>query len=214
MKSITLFKPIKSKQQAEAVCGPLSWPSKMPCPSYNLPATACKVGAKLAKVPGSVCHDCYALKGRYRFPNVKASMDRHLASIYHPQWVDALCYLILDARTSYFRWHDSGDLQNAAHLENICEIARRLPQVAFWLPTREKALVGAARHSIPRNLVVRLSQSMVDGPRPSGARNTSTVHRHRDPVGQACPAHTQGNQCGECRACWDPAVENVSYPFH
>ena len=53
------------------ITGGLSKPSKMPGYAYNLPATECKIGSKLVKVPGSVCHGCYALKGRYRFPNVK-----------------------------------------------------------------------------------------------------------------------------------------------
>ena len=33
------------------ITGGLSKPSKMPGYAYNLPATECKVGAKLAKVP-------------------------------------------------------------------------------------------------------------------------------------------------------------------
>ena len=58
--------------------GGLSSPSKMPCYSYSLPAKACKVGSKLAKLPGTTCHGCYALKGFYMMPNVKAAMDRRL----------------------------------------------------------------------------------------------------------------------------------------
>jgi hypothetical protein len=41
--------------------------SKMPCATYSLPAQECKVGQALAKIPGSVCHGCYADKhGNYR----------------------------------------------------------------------------------------------------------------------------------------------------
>jgi DNA topoisomerase-2 len=36
----------------------------MPGFSYNLPATKCITGAKLVKIPGSVCSGCYALKGK------------------------------------------------------------------------------------------------------------------------------------------------------
>jgi hypothetical protein len=60
------------KKQAREITGGLSKPSKMPGPAHNLPAQACKTGAKLVKVPGSVCAGCYALKGRYRFKNVQA----------------------------------------------------------------------------------------------------------------------------------------------
>ena len=50
------------KKEAKEITGGLSKPSKMPGPSYNLPAAACITGAKLAKVPGTVCYGCYALK--------------------------------------------------------------------------------------------------------------------------------------------------------
>ena len=52
------------KKEAREITGGLSKPSKMPGPAHNLPAQACKTGAKLVKVPGSVCAGCYALKGR------------------------------------------------------------------------------------------------------------------------------------------------------
>ena len=52
------------KKEAQKIVGGLSKPSKMPGPAYNLPARACITGAKLVKVPGSVCAGCYALKGR------------------------------------------------------------------------------------------------------------------------------------------------------
>ena len=41
------------KKEAKEITGGLSKPSKMPGPSYNLPAAACITGAKLAKIPGS-----------------------------------------------------------------------------------------------------------------------------------------------------------------
>jgi len=69
------------KKEATQITGGLSAPNKMPGPSINLPAVACITGAKLAKVRGSTCSGCYALKGRYRFPNVKEAMNRRLASL-------------------------------------------------------------------------------------------------------------------------------------
>ena len=52
------------KKEARQITGGLSKPSKMPGPAYNLPAVACKTGAKLVKIKGSVCAGCYDLKGR------------------------------------------------------------------------------------------------------------------------------------------------------
>ena len=56
----------------------LSHPSKMPCPAISLDARACKTGSKLAEIEGTVCHDCYALKGFYRMPNTRNAMQRRM----------------------------------------------------------------------------------------------------------------------------------------
>ncbi len=209
---------IATKKQAEAICGTLSKPSKMPCHGFSTPADACQVGSQLRKIPGSVCAGCYALKGRYRFPNVQRAMEFRLGNLYHPQWVEAISFLIRSTGQAFFRWHDSGDLQSLAHLINIVRVAEELPHVQFWLPTREKKMVADYERSIgalPRNLVVRISAAMVGGEAPAG-RHASTVHlQGAEPQGQwICPAHLQGNQCGECRACWDADVPTVSYLEH
>ena len=78
------------KKDLEKIVGGLSKPSKMPGPAYNLPAYKCITGQKLAKIPGSVCFGCYALKGRYRFRPVKSAMERRLEALQHPGWVDAM----------------------------------------------------------------------------------------------------------------------------
>ena len=69
------------KKEANIIVGGLSAPGKMPCPSINLPATACNVGAKLAKVPGTTCHGCYAMKGRYRFKTTKKEKKKFVDKV-------------------------------------------------------------------------------------------------------------------------------------
>ena len=78
------------KKLAKEITGGLSAPSKMPGPSFNLPAAACITGAKLVDVKGSTCSGCYALKGRYRFGNVQAALKRRLAKLQEPRWVDSM----------------------------------------------------------------------------------------------------------------------------
>ena len=82
------------KKEASKITGGLSKPGKMPEGSYNLPASACKTGAKLRLVPGTPCYKCYAFKGRYNFPNVKDALTRRLESLQNPQWVEAMAVLI------------------------------------------------------------------------------------------------------------------------
>ena len=83
------------KKEANKITGGLSAPGKMPEGSYNLSASMCQTGQKLAKVPDTPCYKCYADdRGRYRFPNVKAALARRLASLSHPRWVEAMTVLV------------------------------------------------------------------------------------------------------------------------
>ena len=210
-----------NKKEANQITGGLSKPSKMPGFSYNLPATRCKTGAKLAKVPGSVCHGCYALKGRYRFRNVKEAMERRYQAAVGPiakgkviqstQWIFAMVYLIQSSKKDVFRWHDSGDIQSKEHLKRIFQVCELTPEVRHWLPTREAGILSTIdAQSVPDNLIIRLSATKVDGPAPKSWPWTSTVTTAK----ASCPAPQQDNQCKDCRACWDKEVQNVSYGKH
>lgn len=217
MQSITIMPHVKSKAAAIKIAGSLGKPSKMPGLSYGISAKLCKVGAALAKVEGSTCSGCYALKANYAYPSVQKAHEKRAASLDHPLWTEAMIYLIRHSGESFFRWHDSGDLQSLQHLMNIVRIAESLPNVSFWLPTREKGLVVQymrAFGEFPQNLVVRVSAAMIDGEAPAGFANTSTVHENAAPKGFACPAQSQGNKCLDCRACWNRDVQNVSYGKH
>ena len=200
---------------ARAYVGGLSDPSKMPCKSYNLPAKNCRVGSQLSKLSGSVCSDCYALKGRYLFPIVQRALERRLATIRKKNWATNMARSINTA--PFFRWHDSGDIQSLRHLHNIADVAKRTPDTLHWLPTREVGIVRdfLRNQSAPSNLIIRVSGAMMDGPRPKHFAHTSTVHDRTIPTdSHVCPAATQANQCGDCRACWSQDVGNISYPHH
>jgi len=196
------------KKEAKEITGGLSKPSKMPGPSYNLPAIACITGAKLAKVPGTVCYGCYALKGRYRFSNVRQALARRLESLPHPRWVEAMTALI--SGEEVFRWHDSGDLQSVEHLKRIFEVCKATPETSHWLPTREAKFLPLSTDSIPKNLIIRMSSHMIDQKPVKFWPWTSTVSTGSF----TCPASKQGNECKSCRNCWSREVANVSYPKH
>ena len=215
---VSSLKAFKHDTAAWDRVGGLSLTSKMPGPSYSLPASKCITGSKLHAKEGSVCEKCYALKGRYNFPNVQNAMARRLAAIDTPTWVEDMASLInsaADAGYDHFRWHDSGDLQSNGHLCRIIYIAIKTPRVKHWLPTREVSIVASLKIPVPKNLVIRESCHFVDEWYPSkNGMPTSTVHDKKKPRGHACPANTQGGQCGSCRACWNPVIKNVSYPKH
>ena len=197
------------KREAKKITGGLSKPSKMPGPAYNLPAWACKTGAKLRKVPGSPCYGCYAFKGRYNFSNVQQALQRRLEALESPLWVEAMVTLIKGQE--FFRWHDSGDIQSEQHLKNIFEVCKLTPETKHWLPTQEREYLKDPE-AVPANLIIRLSGSKIDGPSPKAWPWTSSVVT--SPEARTCPAPEQGNECGSCRACWDKSTPNVAYGKH
>jgi len=200
-------------KEAKEITGGLSSPSKMPGYAYNLPAWRCITGVKLQAVVGSVCAGCYAMKGRYRFRNVKEALERRQQSLVHPEWVEAMTTLVThySRKVPFFRWHDSGDLQGVDHLNNIFEVCNRTPAVQHWMPTREvKILKGIQPEVVPKNLIIRVSSHMIDQGPVNSWPHTSTVVQ----AGKSCPAAEQGNACGDCRQCWDKGVSNVAYPKH
>jgi hypothetical protein len=99
----------------------------MPGWSIGIPAKECKTGSKLRAVKGSVCEDCYALKGCYVFKVVQDAQYRRLAAIYTAPWVQAMAHLINSKKPDVFRWHDSGDVQDLEHLNKIYEVCRLTP---------------------------------------------------------------------------------------
>ena len=214
-----LFNSIK---EAELAVGRLSSPSKMPSYAWSISARRCNTGSKLAKVKGSVCYNCYALKGRYMFNNTQGALERRYDAwnSNRNRWTDAMIYIMHNKRhivdNQVFRWFDSGDIQGSDMLDDINTVAWASPLIRFWLPTKEYKLVKNYDKEIAPNLVIRVSAPTVDKEF-SGYTHISTVY-NKDNIdtaeGHICPSSNQGNQCGSCRACWSDKVSEVSYIAH
>ena len=209
-------------KDAETTVGGLSAPSKMPSYAWSISAKRCNTGSKLAKVKGSVCEGCYALKGRYMFSNTQDALERRYNAwdSDRAKWVDAMIYLMHNkqhiSNTGHFRFFDSGDIQGSDMLDDINLVAWASPHIRFWLPTKEYKLIKNYDKEIAPNLVIRVSAPTVDKEF-SGYTHISTVY-NKDNIdtakGVVCPASNQGNQCGSCRACWNDKVSEVSYIAH
>jgi len=190
----------------------------MPGMSYGLPVSHCITGIKLSKIAGSVCSECYAQKGLYKIyeKQVVKAQDRRLYSLSNPLWVEAMIVLLRDQE--WFRWHDSGDLQNLSHLEKIVEVCTKTPDTNYWLPTREYGIIKQYMRKnkiIPENLVVRLSENFID--KFSADKIAKKMGCQTSGVSQTkytCPASLQGNSCGDCRKCWNKDVFSVVYKKH
>ena len=219
MNTITLF---RTKKEAIEYAGNCTKTSKMPCDSYSLPTENCITGSKLAKIKNTPCFNCYANKGNYhRFKsNILPMQKKRLHSIKSKHWVNAMIKLINNQ--PYFRWHDSGDIQSIEHFHKICLIAEAMPKTLFWIPTREYSIIKdyARNHTIPKNLIVRLSAMFIDErvkiPKSlSNIPNITTANVHsKKSLGFECKAFKQNNECRACRACWNTDIKEISYKQH
>jgi hypothetical protein len=216
----------KSCENAHESIGRCSTPSKMPCLSWGVPVhptpgiagSGCNVGLKLmATGPATVCSICRVDgRGFYAWPGpLKAQTRRLLALENSATFVEDFAHVL---QTMYerrgqdvFRWLDTGDLTPKL-LAHILAIAARVPQVRFWVPSKEYSLVKPYRKpgALPGNVTIRVSAPLIDQRPWSIGLPTSTVHYRKPAIGFECPAPKQGNKCLECRACWDHPG-NISY---
>jgi hypothetical protein len=205
---------------SRALVGGYSNTSKMPCRAWSIPASTCHTGSRLAAIAGTVCEECYALKNFYAMPNVQTALHKRLETAADlEQWAANHIKLIPLVETSgYFRWFDSGDLQSIAMLDAIATIARALPSIKFWLPTKEHAFVAAwlkQGNTVPSNLTIRLSAYKLGAKAPAIAAklgvHASTVNAT---TGQQCNAPKQDNACLDCRACWSKSIPSINYTKH
>ena len=195
---------------------------KMPFYNYDLSAYDCIKGTALRKIKNSVCASCYATKGNFHYPSVKASHQYHLKSLDNGfQWVLGMAYQIIKTQTKYFRFHASGDLQSVDHAIQIINLAKLTPSCKYWIPTRETKILKDLKEqniSIPKNCVFRVSAPLIDGFLNSKVfKNTSAVISNKDKArnkDKNCPSLSQGGQCLDCRNCWDNRIKNINYLIH
>ena len=133
-------------KQARAFIG-LSKNNKMPAYTLAIPAReSCPRGGKLAKIEGTVCHKCYAVKGHDGMqPAITAKQRRwdviQLAlesTIIYDLWFSA--FTLCMTKESFFRWHSAGDLFSAAYVELVKECIEHTQWVNHWIPTKEPIL--------------------------------------------------------------------------
>jgi len=211
------------RKEAWRIVGGLSAPTKMPGACWGLPASTCKRGSRLRQIEGSICSQCYARGVAYRRGHVVRAQERRYQRMNHPRWTDAMVRLL--RKQTWFRWYDTGDVQNVDQLIKIASVCRRTPRCKHWLSTRE---IGMVREflkdkDIPSNLNIRLSVDFIDTPPGPETRipgcTTSTVSTAPGLDGYDCPVTNAENgpkTCNEAkfRECWSKSVQNVSYGLH
>lgn len=234
-------------------CGSFSLPAGPPKMGGTCPAAGLKPEATHAS--DWICYGCYATTGNYVFTSVQTvqalrkewvrrtmaegsfvdliswALAQYLASPRHaaiPLPGNRVARVALDPR--YFRIHDSGDFSwlGPAYALAWAEIARRMPKVRFWAPTRDWVFdrMLPSLRAAPSNLSIRPSALYVDEKPPAveglGAGTTVAFGATRGVWD--CPAYaadehsceTGINPAGKkgCRVCWIHPEREVNYRPH
>ena len=108
----------------------------MPAKSWSLPAvTTCPASIDPAtKELVEVCKTCFADKGFYNMPTVKAPRFHNMEDWKRDDWADEMITALKNQK--FFRWFDSGDMYAVALANKIFEVIKRTPECRHWLPTK------------------------------------------------------------------------------
>lgn len=218
------------KEAMRIVGGSLTYNTKMPCPTFNLPPVITCPTARAADMQyheEAVCHHCYARGGQFLFPAAQTSMYRHYTQlmgairggrIAQTEWVVAMATLIHGV--PYFRWHSSGDTINPTHAGMIVAVAELTPETEHWCPTKQPyswyAQIG---RGLPDNLIVRFTNQCIGDYQQRYKHSAAVAPPDQLPQPKKgmhicnAPQHEQHN-CATCRACWDKKIPMIIYPQH
>ena len=198
-------------ERAIQITGGLSHTKKMPCPSWGISAKLCRSGQALRAVPNTTCSRCYGMKGHYPCPAVRTAHDNRLKGLEHPQWVDAMIYLIHMECDRHFRWFDCGDIQSDKHMSQIVAVCKNTPTIIHWLPTQERKMVRRWKDAIPINLTIRVSSIFIDVPSRSKDFPISFTASTLKHFPKEYHCRVTDGKCGQCRKCWDRNERIVGY---
>lgn len=192
----------------------LSQTSKMPAKSWSIPA-----GGKYC--PGSkgaeVCEGCYAQKGFYHMPTVKAPREHNAEDWKRDGWVTDMIKEVKGM--PYFRWFDSGDMYHPKLIDKIHAVIIKTGETKHWIPTKmwdvpgTKAIINNLHRY--KNTVVRKSakniNQVINTSHNSAVFTKDVFYSDQYPDVHRCKAPDQDHKCKDCRACWDKSIQTIGY---
>ena len=204
----------------------LSKTSKMPCRSISLPIEeTCKGRYELnSKILKEICEKCYAGKGAYNWPNSINLKNHNLLETRKHNFVPDMIKLL--SKMDYFRWFDSGDIENEIMLEKLYQICLDTPNTKHWIPTKSRDLfdqyLWEMLESLP-NVKVRFSSPSKNGKYDNIHGSTAISDKSQlDGNLFLCKAKSIGfkkngkpnpKKCHNCRACWHNP-RPIAYEVH
>jgi len=204
----------------------LSSTSKMPCKSLSLPIEeTCSGRYELnSKILKEICDKCYAANGAYNWPPSVNLKKHNLLETHKHDFVNDMIKLL--SKMDYFRWFDSGDVENETMLEKIYQICLDTPNTKHWIPTKSRGLfdqyLWEMLESLP-NVKVRYSSPSKHGLHDDNHGSVAISDRKElTPDMFLCKAKSIGfkkngkpqpKKCHNCRACWHNK-KVIAYDFH
>ena len=152
---------------------------------------------------------CYGLKGRFIFGSVKRANEARYELYKNSPLIyfNRLSSEIAKKRSlTHLRINGVGDTPNRAWATSFSDMARKFPQIQFWVSTRKTfwELI-----ELPANVTVRYSDGVIGDLR-------SEVVLRADQA--SCPATRKDSgihNCSQCGfKCYDKDIPNVSFLKH
>lgn len=127
--------------------------------NFTLPAYKTESGMLTCPNAGACVKYCYASKGAYSWPHVRAKHEANFRATQNlTNFLEVVDSEINNKRSiSAVRIHDSGDFYSLDYLRTWCLIAKINPDVDFYAYTKQVKLIKRNMHLIPRNMHIVFS---------------------------------------------------------
>ena len=129
---------------------------------FNLPAVSTCAPTKWCLEGKDGEPSCYALNGRFKWPNVKDAYEWRYEESLKSDFAGRVIDEINKVTPQFFRWHVSGDFYNEEYIGKVEEIVIATPNVLHRTTTRRRDFAKAVLqlNSQP-NMIIRESLDTV-----------------------------------------------------
>lgn len=175
-----------------------------------------------ASKDAEVCKGCYAKKGSYHYPTVKAVRSHNRADYHRADWVSDMTSEI-NKRFTYFRWFDSGDVESVELANKIYEVIKNTPNTKHWLPTRTDKIpkINSVLLKISElpNVALRRSADNYGFKKERNGVNTYVIRKEDISYASSCgificpvTVNKDRKSCDDCTMCY--TSQAVAYLLH
>ncbi len=171
---------------------------------------------KMSSIPGSICSRCYS---RRMLMTLRKSCNRSWSEngfilsqgVMPKKHLPDLSGLHCNGA---FRFSSHGEIINETHLINLCNIARKNPDITFGLWTKRISMVQKHLDEIPENVVLIASTRLVNVALPNvpdGFHKVFSAYNKPFATQHDIPINCSG-KCKDCMLCYrkDNGVTHIN----